>query len=202
MKNIWNILAVVALLFAVGCDDDVDEVAEQREDIVTFLTSKHSPLLIAESDLAESLVDDPDFYSVYNNTTFRYIQDYYNVERESKEVIESGATITITFWCYDFSNFSTPTDTYLYYTNDVSYKEVFLDSGLNSEYWDFTPKSITLGSGQIISSIDSALVGCRVDDTVEFYLTFDAAYGSTYVGMTSLESPIAFFCVINSVENR
>lgn len=200
MKNFWNILVAVALLSFVGCSE-VEIVEKQGASIVSFLTSKHTPKLIDESDLDESLEVDPPFYTSYDRTTYRYIQDFYNTDRDDKTIVESGAKLTITFWCYDFSAYATPADSYLYYTNDPAYKEAFMDSGLNSEYWDFTPRELTLGRGQILKAVETALVGCRQDDMVEIYLTYNVAYGDNFVGVTALESPIAFFCKIISVEN-
>ncbi len=201
MMKIRTILFAWLLLFAACSDDDTDTVVEQQEDIVSFLTSTHSPALISEKSVAESLDDDPEFYSTSGYTTYRYIEDYYNTDREQYKLLEKGDVITITFWCYDFSTYTTPSDSYLYYTNDPAYEQAFQEAGLNTQYWSFEPLEITLGAGDILNSIETALVGCRVNDKVELYLTYNMAYGSQWVGVTSLEEPMAFFCTIDSIEN-
>ncbi len=199
--KIRNILIASLLLLGACGGEDTDLIDDQREDIVYFLTSKHSPTLIAESEVAESLDDDPEFYSVFNNNTYRYIQDYYSADRESRTEAKSGDTLWITFWCYDFSAYTTPSDSYLYYTNDPDYEVAFQSAGLNTEFWSFEPQKIVLGEGDILNSIEKALVGCKEDDFVEIYLTYNAAYGSNWIGVTNLEEPIAFFCTIESIEN-
>lgn len=191
----------MALIFAISCSEDTDLIEDQREDIVTFLTTKHSPLLIAQSSVSSSLESEPEFYSTSGNTTFLYIEDYYNTDRQSRAEIKNGDTIYITFWCYDFSSFTTPDSGDLYYTNDPLYEDAFIEADLNVEYWSFEPKKIVLGQGDILKAIETALVGCRVGDSVEIYLTYNMAYGSNWVGVTSQEEPMAFFCTIDSIEN-
>ncbi len=201
MIKIRNIL-LFALLLLVGCSDvDLDLLEDQQEDIVSFLTSSHSPTLIAESDLAESLEYQPAFYTTTGTTVYRYIADWYNADRDAQREVVMGDTLYITFWCYDFSSYSTPSSSYLLYTNDPLYEDAYIEAGLNVEYWDFSPKEIVLGSGDILKSIETALIGCREGDSVELYLTYNMAYGSEWIGLSSLEESIAFFCTIDSIEN-
>lgn len=200
MIKIRNILIISMLLFT-ACGDDSEIIDEQREGIIDYLESSHSPTLIAESEVADSLEEDPEFYTIVNYNTFRYIEDYYNSERETRTQVKNGDTLTLTFWCYDFSTYTTPTDSYLYYTNDSAYEDAFQSAGLNTEYWSFEPLEIVLGKGDILNAIETSLLGCREGDTVEIYLTYSAAYGSNWIGVTNLEEPIAFYCTINSIEN-
>ncbi len=196
-----NIL-VLALSLACACSsDDWDTLEDQREDIVEFLTEDHDPLLIAESDLEDQLEDDLPFYSTFSNTAYRYIEDYYNEDRLLKTEATKGDTLELTFWCYDFSSFVAPSDSYLYYTNDPSYESALAEAGLNTEYWSFEPLKIVLGDGDILNAIETSLLGCREGDKVEIYLTYNIAYGSNWIGVTTLESPIAFVCTIDSIEN-
>ncbi len=202
MMKIKNIVIFSLLLFvAVACGDDSDLIAEQREDIITFLESSHSPVLIAESAIADSIEDDPEFYTVISYGVFRYIEDYYNSSRASKQEVKSGDTLTLTFWSYDFSGYTTPTSSNLFYTNDPTYEYTFESAGMNTEYWSFEPLEIVLGKGDILKAIETSLVGCKEGDNVEIYLTYDSAYGSTWIGVSNLEEPIAFFCTIESIEN-
>ncbi|MFR9503327.1 MAG: FKBP-type peptidyl-prolyl cis-trans isomerase [Rikenellaceae bacterium] len=202
MIKIRNILLLAVMIFASSCsDEDLDLVEEQQEDIVSFLTTSHSPTLISQSDLAESLEDDPEFYTTAGSTAYRYIVDYYSQERQERREVVNGDELLLTFWCYDFSGYSTPDDSDLYYTNDPLYESALSEAGLNVEYWDFSPKRIVLGQGDILKGIELSLLGCREGDSVEIYLTYNMAYGSNWVGVTNLESPVAFFCTIDSIEN-
>lgn len=189
-------------MLLVACSgEDADLILEQKEDIVSYLTSSHSPTLIAESDIADTLDEDPEFYTVEGNAAYRYIEDYYNTDRLSRTEAVSGSTLELTFWFYDFSSYTTPSASYLYFTNDPLYEDALISAGLNVEYWSFEPLKVTLGNGDILKAIEASLVGCREGDTVEIYLTYNLAYGDNWVGVTNLESPIAFFCTIDSIEN-
>ncbi|MFI3319752.1 MAG: hypothetical protein SNH01_03595 [Rikenellaceae bacterium] len=204
MNRLWRIF--LSLLFVAvmcgSCGSTTEESnSDQKEDIIDYLESSHSPKLIAESDIAESLVDEPNFYVMRGSTTFRYIEDYYNAERATKAEIIKGSNITMTFELYDFTSISAPTSDVLLYTNNAAYKSTLEELGLNTTYWSFEPKAITVGSGAIFSSVESLLVGCREGDTIEFYLTVDEAYGDSYMGVATLEAPLALFVYIDSVEN-
>ncbi|MFI3286602.1 MAG: hypothetical protein R3Y08_08110 [Rikenellaceae bacterium] len=193
----------LTFLLLLSCSESAETllIEEQQEDIVKFLTSSHSPTLIDEGEIAESLEDDPEFFTTYGNTAYRYIADFYNPEREERKEVKAGSILSLTFWCYDFSTYSKPTSDYLFYTNDPLYKEAFELAGLNTEYWSFEPLNITLGKGDILKAIETSLVSCREGDYVEIYLTYNLAYGSSWIGLTSFEAPIAFFCTIDSIEN-
>ncbi len=202
MMKIKNILALLLLLLVVvSCGDDSDLIAEQREDIIAYLEASHSPVLIDQSVVADSIEDDPEFYTIISYGVFRYIEDYYSADRASRKEVQSGDTLTLTFWCYDFSGYTTPTTSNLYYTNDPTYEYTFESAGLDTQYWSFEPLEIVLGSGDILKAIETSLVGCKEGDNVEIYLTYDSAYGSSWIGVTNLEEPIAFFCTIESIEN-
>lgn len=202
MDKIKEILLLMALLLACGCSEyDTDDIDTQRTKIVSFLTSTHSPKLIAEEDVEDSAEYQPEFYTTSGNTVYRYISDYYNTERADKAEVMDGSTIWITFWCYDFSTYATPSSSYLLYTNDPLYEDAYIEAGLNTEYWDFSPQRIVLGEGDILKSIETALVGCREGDSVELYMTYNMAYGNNWVGLSTLQSAFAFFCTIDSIEN-
>lgn len=202
MMKIRNILLLCTLLLGACSDDDYEVYEDQCEDIEKFLTTYHSPKLIAESDVAESLEYQPEFYTYSGSRVYRYISDYYNTDRDAMREVQDGDTLLLTFWVYDFSTTtSAPSSSTILYTNDPAYEDAYIEAGLNVEYWDFSPKEIVLGSGDILKSIETALVGCREGDSVELYLTFNVAYGDTWIGLSSLEEPVAFFCTIDSIEN-
>ncbi|MFI3281605.1 MAG: hypothetical protein R3Y44_06515 [Rikenellaceae bacterium] len=202
MMKFRNILLLTALFgFGLSCSDvDQDLLEDQQDEIVEFLTEDHSPLLISEGDVAESLDDDPEFYTTTGTTAYRYIVDYYNADRLTRTEAKKGDALYLTFWCYDFSAYKTPSDSYLYFTNDPTYETALSESGLNTEYWNFEPVRVVLGAGDILKAIENSLIGCREGDFVEIYLTYNVAYGNDWIGVTDLESPIAFFCTIDSIE--
>lgn len=96
-----SLLAALALL--VSCSQEEETLPNQRNSIVSFLTSTHAPQLISEDDVAESPDDNPPFYSTAGNTVYRYISNYYDSGRESRAEVKSGSRVSITFRAYVFS---------------------------------------------------------------------------------------------------
>lgn len=198
----WNIAKIMLLgaLF-VGCSETEDTNLEQREDIMEYLEDDHSPRLISESEAAESLDSESPFYTMGGYTTFRYIGDYYNEARESMAQIEKGSTISIIYTLYNFEDYAEPTESDILISNDeaqIALLEV-INGGLNTTYWSTDPLTFKVGSGKLFSSVENLLVGCREGDVVEFYMTLEEAYGTSEVGIATVEAPLALFCEILTV---
>ncbi len=201
MLNLKAIFVSLVLCLFVGCDKlDVEQLESEQTKIVAFLTKSHTPKLIAEWEVASSLEENPAFYSTFKRTAYRYIADYYNPAREGRTEVAMGDKLTITFWCHNFASYAVPSGKNIYYTNDVDYRDAFIEAGLNVEYWSFEPLTITLGNGDLLSGVEAALVGSREGDTVEVYLTSNLSYSEGPVGVTPLDAPLAFICRIESVE--
>lgn len=203
----WNIVkitlfGVVLVAGVAGCSQTEDTNLDQRNDIIDYLESSHSPKLLSESNLAESLDSEPAFYTMSGYTTFRYIEDYYNSDRESMPQIEKGSTISITYTLYNFEDYETPSESTILTSNDAAQIALLeeLDGGLNPTYWSTEPLSFKVGSGTLFSSVESMLIGCREGDVVEFYMTLDEAYGSSVVGLSTADAPLALFCEIITVK--
>ncbi|MFI3259433.1 MAG: hypothetical protein R3Y16_04990 [Rikenellaceae bacterium] len=200
LKKISVGAAITALLLC-SCEGSSEENIEQRDDIIIYLETVHSPLLIAEADVSSSLDDDPPFYSVYGTYAYRYIADFYNSERESMSEVVDGSRITITFDLYTFDGSSEIGDDEIPILSNKPTDELrYEEAGLNTEYWDFTPLAVVAGGGELLSGIDGLLIGCREGDEVEIYTTFNMAYGSVIFGTIDKESAMRFRCTIDSVE--
>lgn len=201
-------LVVGASLVLVGvsllsCSNEDEYNTDQRESIVTFLEGSHTPTLISYEDVLTSVEQDPEFYTEFVNSSYRYIRDYYSSSRDSKSTVTSKSTITITFWIYDFSSYSQPNEltTMPLYTNDSTLESALEDSGLNTTHWDFEPYTVKLSSeDSIIIGAREALIGCKEEDFVEIYMTYNTAYDNTLIGTVEEYTPIAMFCQIDKVE--
>ena len=77
----------------------------------------------------------------------------------------------------------------------------FIDAeeGLNAEYWSTDPLTVNLGTTSIIKGLELSLLGCREGDSVEAYMTFEAAYGSDQVGIVPVESSVLWVYTINKL---
>ncbi len=196
------------LLFAVGltlllssCSQEDTDFDTQDSYIVSFLTTSHDPILIAESNIEYSPESEPEFYTKFINSSYRYIHDYYSSDRASKTEVTSSSIVTITFWSYDFSSYTMPTSsTAPFFTNDATIESALEEYGLNTEFWDFSPLEIDLSKDDILIGLNRALVGCRDGDYVEIYMTYNVAYGNTAVGVIPELTPIAMFVQIESVK--
>ncbi len=200
MKRLFISLLLVCPLAFGGCSEEEDTLTEQRQRLVSYLESTHSPQLIPESEVGadEQLA----FYTALGgNTVYRYIDGYYDPERPSRPEVTATSRVTIVFRAYVFE-FSNITDsTFPFYSNDATLKSAYEELGLTVDggVWNFEPLTVEMNGG-ILKGIYHALLGCREKDYVEAYMTYDAAFGDKYFGTIPRESPIAFFFTIESVE--
>lgn len=199
-SKVWIAFVVAAsLLCSVACGDEAVDVAEtQRNSIVSYLTSSHSPRLINKKDVGQALEKNPPFYEQVEYNTFRYIDDYYNPERESRVQVAEGDEVELTFTAYIFSG-SKPAVSAIYLTNDQVQIDALQNTGLNVEYWKAEPLRVKIGQTNIIKGVEVSLIGCREGDSVEVYMTLDAAYGDDVVGVVPLESSVVWYYTIDKV---
>lgn len=212
----WYIgLSALALL--VSCSKEEDILPNQQQRIVSFLTGSHSPRLLSEADAAVSLDNDPPYYSTFGNTTYRYIADVYDAERLSRPEVTAGCRIDVTFSLYDFSEYRSLTTETCVYSNDTVMINRLVADGLNPTHWvqcddsgvplldgngQFVPYAceIEMGGSGVLKGLRAAFVGCREQDEVEFYMTYNEAYGEKLiVGLMPKQSPVAMVCTINKV---
>lgn len=182
--------------------EDIEENEDQRDDIISYLESSHSPTLISESDISSSLSSMPEFYTKFGSYAFRYIEDYYNEERETKSVIKNGSSVLLNLSLFSFTGSAIADDELPIYTNESAYELLLIEAGLNTEYWTFSPMEIVIGSTTILSSIHDGLIGCRESDKVEIYMTRDMAYGDEVIGLVDQWSSLVVFCTILKVTNN
>jgi hypothetical protein len=192
-------VAVATVLFA-SCSNETDTtLTSQQSSIEKYLQNSHQPRLIAESNIGESLDENPAYYTHWGLDIFRYITTMYDEGRDSRSIVERGDNISITYSAYIFTN-SKPTIDNLFATNDAERIEELKSKGLNTEYeWSSEPATVKVGSDDILASLSTALEGCREGDTVEIYLTFEAAYGKHHVGKVPSRSAQMWLITINEI---
>lgn len=202
IRNIASIVAVVVAAFlAVGCNNDTDTVlTSQQTGIERYLTGSHQPRLIVEDEIGNSLDEQPQFYTRWGQNIYRYIATYYDEGREGKDEVRNGSTIEIVYTAYLFHN-SAPTVNDMFATNDAESLDTLIAAGLDAEYeWSTEPMRVKIGSSQLLEGLETALKGCREGDSVEIYLTYEAAYGKHYIGEVPSKSAVVWFIDIVSVE--
>lgn len=200
-RQIAYFFAVALFAMAlVSCSNDNDTVlTTQQDNISRYLTSSHQPKLIPESEIPNSLDNEPQFYTNWGLDIYRYIATYYDEGREDKAVVERGSKIAITYRAYIFSG-SKPSDDNLFATNDAATIADLESKGLNTSYeWSTEPLVVTMGRDEILPGLETALIGCSEGDSVEIYLTYNAAYGKHYVGFVPAKSAVMWFINIDSV---
>ena len=198
IKLFTSLCAILCLMLAVGCADSEDVADTQRTNIERYLTSSHVPRLINVTEVENSLERNPAFYERIDYSVYRYIATYYDEGRVSKPAIRQGDEVTITFTAYVFTG-SAPALNTVYMTNDQSVINALGQVGLNTDYWKAEPLTIKIGQTDIIKGVATSLVGCREGDVVEAYMTLDAAYDNTVVGVVPKGSSVAWFYTIDSV---
>jgi hypothetical protein len=216
VMRIVGYIGALALLAVASCSDDVDLLQQQQKTVVSYLTTSHTPRLLSAEDAAQSLDNEPPYYEVFGDGSYRYIADVYNAERLQRTEVTKGATVDVTFSLYTFSG-QTPTLSACVYSNDAAVIKQLVSAGLNPLLWvecddageplrdeegSYIPlqTSLTVGDGSLLVGLDEALIGCREEDNVEIYMTYDEAYGSkVIVGLVPKESAVALYCKINKV---
>ena len=200
LKLLIGLCAAMCLIVAVGCGVDVDVAETQRSNIERYLTSSHTPRLINVKAVEISLVPNPPFYELIDFSVYRYIATYYDADRKLKPAIKQSDEVTLTFTAYVFTG-SAPSLSSVYLSNDQSVINALREAGLNADYWDVEPLTIKIGETNIIKGVTTSLIGCREGDSVEAYMTLDAAYEDDVVGVVPKESSVAWFYTIDSVNS-
>lgn len=201
LKRFYILVLMTFLALVSGCKKENDDVLpDQRKRIVSFLTSSHSPRLVKEEEL-EPDGKQPFYTELAHGNLYRYIDNYYNPDRKNWAEVLPTSKVTITFRCYQF-DFSAITDRDIpYFTNDPLWEKTFYEElGLTPGVWDFTPLEINLPHTNVIRGLKESLVGCRVGDDVEIYMTYGMAYGEDDFSILPKQSPIAIMYTVNSVE--
>ena len=118
---------LAALLLLAGCSQEEETLPNQRNSIVSFLTSTHAPQLISEEAVAESPDENPPFYTAKGNTVYRYISNYYDSGRASRAEVKSGSRVSITFRAYVFSMRNITDSDMPFFTNDPDLEQALYE---------------------------------------------------------------------------
>ncbi len=149
--TIFIIISTLCLTYSCGSDADV--LPNQISSIVKYLDNKGVEYVNVEGV----------YKSIINGD--RYGRD---------ELVDSksGDSISFNFEAYTFG--SSPSSQW-FYTNKKSLVDAV--DGINTQYWDLTPRRVKVGSGGLIKGIEYGLPNCRVGDSIHLYITSDLAYG-------------------------
>lgn len=200
MKRLMIFLLAVSLLALGSCSEEKDLLTDQRQKLVSYLESTHSPQLIPESEVSDD--EQLAFYTVSGgNSVYRYIDGYYDPERPTRPEVTSTSKVTIVFRAYEFTYSNITDSTFPFYSNDPALKSAYEELGLTVDggVWSFEPLTVDMRGG-ILKGIYCALLGCREKDYVEAYMTYNVAFGDKNFSTIPRESPIAFFFTVQSVE--
>ena len=204
MRSLSRISLIVAMVCAaiafVSCKNDTDTVLTKQQDAIEkYLTSSHTPKLINETEVANSLEENPPFFTRWDLDIYRYIATYYDEGRENRAEIYRDTTFEIVYTAYLF-NGNKPSVADMYATNNPDSIAELTQAGLNTSYeWSTEPMRITLGSSDLVSGLETALEGCRKGDSVEIYLTYLEAYGNNYIGKVPSKSSVVWYIDIVDV---
>lgn len=195
MKRLLGI-AIFALAFLCGCGDDEDVFTSQQTDILRYLTSTRR--LIPETEIENVIEDNPAFYTEFGRSAYRYITTYYDAYREEWSEVEPGSTVDLLFDAYVFGS-SEPSLREVYWSNVGSTISALESQSVNPIArldWSTEPLTVTVGSTKMIKGLEQALVGCRDQDSVQIYMTYNMAYGKNLVGTVPKNSSVAWYIKI------
>ena len=201
MKKIASIavMTVATLGLLCGCGDKEDVFTSQQTAIERYLTSTRR--MIAESEVGDVIENNPAFYTVHGHSTYRHIPNYYDDGRTDRTEIERGDSVRIAFNAYIFSG-SEPTVSDVYWSNISTTINAMSSQGGNALArldWSTDPLVLKIGSTKIIRGLEQALIGCREQDSVQVYMTYNMAYGDKLVGTVPKNSSVAWYIKILNV---
>ena len=197
MKRIAATLFCALPLLFCSCSEEKDILPEQRQKMVSYLERTHSPALVPESQLEEGSTQA--FYTTSGNTVYRYIRNFYDPNRGDRREVTADAKVTITFRAYVFAFSNIVETTFPFYSNDPLLQAQYEDLGLTPGAWSFEPLALDMRSG-ILNGLRDALLGCREEDDVEAFMTYNMAFGDKYFSTIPRKSPVAWFFTVDSVE--
>ena len=195
-----SMVVVIATTLLMSCSNESDtRLTTQQSTIEKYLKGSHKPSLIPESQIGESLDNEPAYYTQWGLDIFRYITNMYDEGRDQKPVVERGDEISMTYTAYVFTS-NKPGTNDIFATNDPATIKTLQGEGVNTEYeWSSEPKVVKIGGDDILASLSTALEGCHEGDKVEVYITFEAAYGKHYVGKVPSYSAQMWEITINEI---
>lgn len=164
-----SILVLVAVaLFVTSCFESDEFAPRQRTQIESYLEGKE--------------------YTITSDSAYVHLAgNKFNIAPEERPAgATKGDRVTYNFEAYTFQNSPASTP---YYTNKRYLAERLL-SNLNTEYWDFDPRVVTLGKGEILNSLDEAFVGSIEGDSLLVFLTSSIAYGEEGMGVVPANTAV------------
>ena len=181
-----------------GCNKMEEQVTSQESNFVRYLTNNkvidredYDP----ENDMSGTTTK---FYDRIDGV-FRWITNEARANRPDESMaLEIGDSLYIYFDAWTFEG---TRKTQVFYTNQQNTITSRFPN-LDTEYWSTDSLGIKLGDGKLLESLESAFVGCREGDDVEFLLTTDKAYGKKPNGVVPQYSAVAFVVSISAVSKQ
>lgn len=168
------VLAVVALFASCVA---VDEYApKQRTQIEKYLTKNNLE------------------YAITADSAYVYLAGNKYLGEEQGRAAAMGDAVTFNFEAYTFS--SAPA-TSPYYTNKQELAERL--NNLNTQYWNFEPRVVRLGNGDILKPLEDALVGSLRGDSLAVFMTSSIAYGESGMGVVPANTAVMYVLIVEDV---
>ncbi|MBQ8863551.1 MAG: FKBP-type peptidyl-prolyl cis-trans isomerase [Rikenellaceae bacterium] len=195
-RNIWGAIAL-ALLALAGCNKMDEEITKQESNFERYLSNQGA----ADRDKYDPETDMSGKTKFYDRIggVYRWNPKEFNlmIERPTGDsvTVAKGDSLSIYYHAYVMEG-SRPGD--LFDTN----RKYLINSkfkNLNTELWSTDPLRFKLGDGTLMPSLEQALPGCVLGDSVIFLLTCDLAYGKKPIGVVPQYSPIMFTIIIDDI---
>lgn len=179
MKVLKGVVIVAVVAFFASCIAVDVFSPKQRTQIESYLT---------KNQLEYVITSDSAFVHLAGNK--------YLAEGEARgEGAVVGNQVTFNFEAYTFS--SSPATT-PYYTNKRYLAEKL--TNLNTSYWNFEPREVILGGGEILNSLEEALEGSIAGDSLAVFLTSSIAYGESGMGTVPANTAVMFVLTVEDVK--
>lgn len=186
-----SVISVFVLLCMFSCGTQDDTIPSQISAIERYLRSQGVYSLQEYEDDATGTITK--YYTVQNGV-YKYIvnRDREDCPEESMQS-EVGDSIILRFAAYVFSGSRAS----LYYTNIPELVEGI--DNLNTQYWNFEPLRVKIGSTPIINGLANALPYCQKGDSVVLFVTSDLGFDDDPVGTVPVNSTLMYGLNVENV---
>lgn len=182
MKRAYSWVLALLAVAVVGCEVSDEFAPKQRTQIEKYLSG---------GSMEYRLTSDSVYVHLAGNK--------YDVSGDDRRMgAVEGDSITYYFEAYTFG---TSPSNKPYYTNKRALAES-ISKDLNISYWDFEPREVVLGSGEILNGLEEAFEGSVAGDSLLVFLTSSVAYGNEGMGVVGANQAIMMILNVEEVAKK
>lgn len=176
---------MLATLTISGCGDDSDITEKQVNNIVAYLDK-----IVAQNPEEESYTEHDGVYRYILGSTLPEDQ-----QTSDREVVDAGDSVSLRFAIH---RFDTKPEAAPFFTN---HEDLMPDD--ITEKWSTELLKLRIGDGKdLLPSVENALQGCLIGDSVYLFVPSNLGYGAKGNGIIAPNTALMYNITIKEVTNN